>query len=143
MTIATWIHYDWAIGITVLGWAFHYLPFYLMKRQLFLHHYFPALYFAILALCQGWDFLTTRQRFQVAPRRAAQVTLVFLVVVVAVFAALQPIAYGGKWTESLCERARVFDTWDFDCDSFYADVFPVNLFTKYSTHHTIKTLFRR
>jgi len=23
-----------------------------MQRQLFLHHYFPALYFAIIALCQ-------------------------------------------------------------------------------------------
>ena len=99
----------------------------MMKRQLFLHHYFPALYFAILALCQGWDFVTTRHRFQAAPRRASQITLVFLVVVAAVFAALQPIAYGGKWTQSLCEKSRIFDTWDFDCDTFYADVSPVYL----------------
>jgi dolichyl-phosphate-mannose-protein mannosyltransferase len=122
--IATWRRYDWAIGVTVLGWALHYLPFYLMERQLFLHHYFPALYFAILGLCQAWDFLTTRSRFVEAPRRAGQITLVFLVVVIAVFFALQPIAYGGKWTKSLCERARVFGTWDFDCDVFYADVSP-------------------
>lgn len=95
-----------------------------MERQLFLHHYFPALYFAIIAMCQGWDFLMTLSRFQSAPRRASQVTLVFVVVVVAVYAALQPLAYGGKWTQSLCEKAKVFTTWDFDCNTFYADVYP-------------------
>ena len=120
--VATWRRYDWAVGVTVLGWALHYLPFFLMKRQLFLHHYFPALYFGVLALCQGWDFLTTRSRFQAQPRRAAQITLVFLVVVIAVFTALNPLAYGGKWTKSLCEKAKVFNTWDFDCNTFYDDV---------------------
>jgi dolichyl-phosphate-mannose-protein mannosyltransferase len=124
LIVATWRRYDWAIGVTVLGWALHYLPFFLMERQLFLHHYFPALYFAVLGLCQAWDFLTTRSRFLEAPRRAAQITLVFLVVVIAVFSALQPIAYGGKWTKSLCERAQIFSTWDFDCDTFYPDVPP-------------------
>ncbi|KAJ3329484.1 hypothetical protein HDU76_007829 [Blyttiomyces sp. JEL0837] len=37
-----------AAALLVLGWALHYFPFFLMKRQLFLHHYFPSLYFAIL-----------------------------------------------------------------------------------------------
>jgi dolichyl-phosphate-mannose-protein mannosyltransferase len=96
-----------------------------MERQLFLHHYFPALYFAVLALCQGWDYLTTRQRFLVAPRRASQITLVFLAVIIGVYVALQPLAYGGKWTKSLCEKTKVFDTWDFDCNTFYQDVPPL------------------
>jgi len=48
----TFKRFDYEVGATVLGWAFHYFPFYLMQRQLFLHHYFPALYFAIIALCQ-------------------------------------------------------------------------------------------
>ena len=29
-------------GFFFLAWASHYLPFYLMGRQLFLHHYLPA-----------------------------------------------------------------------------------------------------
>src|SRR5256885_11334753 len=29
-------------GFFFLCWAAHYLPFYLMGRQLFLHHYLPA-----------------------------------------------------------------------------------------------------
>ena len=31
-----------------LGWCLHYLPFGLASRVLYLHHYFPALYFGIL-----------------------------------------------------------------------------------------------
>lgn len=30
------------VGFFVSGWAFHYLPFFTMNRQLFLHHYLPA-----------------------------------------------------------------------------------------------------
>ena len=29
-------------GFFFVAWAFHYFPFYLMNRQLFLHHYLPA-----------------------------------------------------------------------------------------------------
>ena len=125
--IATWRHYDWALGTAVFGWALHYAPFYLMKRQLFLHHYLPALYFSVVALCQGWDFLTTRSRFRDSPRRASQITVVFIGVTIAVFAMLSPLAYGGKWTKSLCEKAKVFNTWDFDCNIFYAEVPPLEM----------------
>jgi dolichyl-phosphate-mannose-protein mannosyltransferase len=31
-----------SIGYFFLAWAAHYFPFYLMGRQLFLHHYLPA-----------------------------------------------------------------------------------------------------
>ena len=37
----TFKRFDYEIGMTVLGWAFHYFPFYLMQRQLFLVG-FPA-----------------------------------------------------------------------------------------------------
>jgi dolichyl-phosphate-mannose-protein mannosyltransferase len=29
-------------GFFFIAWAFHYFPFFLMNRQLFLHHYLPA-----------------------------------------------------------------------------------------------------
>ncbi|KAJ2645020.1 Protein O-mannosyltransferase 2 [Coemansia sp. RSA 1694] len=32
------------------GWALHYLPFFLMQRVTYIHHYLPALYFALLLL---------------------------------------------------------------------------------------------
>jgi dolichyl-phosphate-mannose-protein mannosyltransferase len=121
LIIVNWRRYDWAIGVTALGWGLHYLPFFLMQRQLFLHHYFPALYFAVLAFCQEWDFLTNKF-FKGKPNRAMQLTLVLVVGIVAIFSIYQPIAYGGKWTESLCERSKVLSTWDFDCKTFHKEV---------------------
>jgi dolichyl-phosphate-mannose-protein mannosyltransferase len=48
------IHYS---GIyPVIGWLLHYLPFILMGRVTYVHHYYPALWFAILAcgFCVDW-----------------------------------------------------------------------------------------
>lgn len=43
-------------GFFALAWAFHYLPFFLMNRQLFLHHYLPAYVCALLVLGGVLDF---------------------------------------------------------------------------------------
>ncbi|KAH7107680.1 glycosyltransferase family 39 protein [Auriculariales sp. MPI-PUGE-AT-0066] len=34
--------------LSIIGWALHYLPFMVMGRVTYLHHYLPALYFAVL-----------------------------------------------------------------------------------------------
>lgn len=106
--------YDLRIGTYVLGWAFHYLPFYLMERQLFLHHYFPSLYFSILAFSQLFDFVTLK-----LPRQAS-IGLAFLLVLTSagVFYVYSPLAYGLDWTKDRCERTKVVGTWDFDCNQF-------------------------
>lgn len=48
------IHYS---GLyPVAGWVLHYLPFIIMARVTYVHHYYPALYFAILTtgFCVDW-----------------------------------------------------------------------------------------
>ncbi|KZF20515.1 glycosyltransferase family 39 protein [Xylona heveae TC161] len=124
-SISTFKRFDYEIGTTVLGWALHYFPFYLMQRQLFLHHYLPALYFAIIALCQIYDFITGRfQSFGLAQRPAfgQAGAIIFLALSIAVFSLYAPLAYGNPWTQSACRKVKLFDTWDWDCNTFYTDL---------------------
>lgn len=121
----TFKRFDYEIGMSVLGWAFHYFPFYLMQRQLFLHHYFPALTFAVVALCQIFDFLTARVAALGIRENSIinkTTTTSFLVLSAAVFMIYAPLAYGNTWTKSECNRVKLFDSWDFDCNTFYNDV---------------------
>lgn len=121
----TFKRFDYEIGTYVLGWALHYFPFFLMQRQLFLHHYFPALYFAIVALCQMFDYLTARipgvgARDSAAVNRIA--TVCFLVLSVAAFTLYAPLAYGNRWTKSECNRVKLVSGWDWDCNNFFDTV---------------------
>ncbi|PLB39224.1 protein O-mannosyl transferase [Aspergillus candidus] len=42
----------------VIGWVLHYLPFVVMARVTYVHHYYPALYYAILTFGFCIDWLT-------------------------------------------------------------------------------------
>ncbi|KAJ3071892.1 Protein O-mannosyltransferase 2 [Podochytrium sp. JEL0797] len=46
--------------VGVLGWFLHYLPFFIMGRVMYLHHYFPALYFAIILFAFVTDHVGKR-----------------------------------------------------------------------------------
>ncbi|KAI9012304.1 dolichyl-phosphate-mannose,protein O-mannosyl transferase [Hyaloraphidium curvatum] len=46
-----------SVGYVALGWALHYLPFYIMGRSLFLHHYLPAYVFSCLTTAGTIEFL--------------------------------------------------------------------------------------
>ncbi|TPX14933.1 uncharacterized protein E0L32_005042 [Thyridium curvatum] len=113
--------FDYEIGTSVLGWALHFFPFYLMQRQLFLHHYFPALYFAIMAFAQVFDFATSRVRgigLRENPVVGKAAAVAFLALSAVVFLLFAPLAYGNAWTKSECNRVKLFDTWDWDCNTF-------------------------
>jgi dolichyl-phosphate-mannose-protein mannosyltransferase len=117
--------FDYEIGMTVLGWAFHYFPFYLMARQLFLHHYFPALYFAIMALAQIYDFALNRVSalgLKNKPLISWSSFLLLLSLSVAAFSIYAPLAYGNVWTQDACNKVKLLNTWDFDCNTFHTDV---------------------
>ncbi|BFZ58708.1 Dolichyl-phosphate-mannose--protein mannosyltransferase 1 [Savitreella phatthalungensis] len=106
--------YDLRTATFFLGWALHYLPFFLMARQLFLHHYFPALYFAILAFGQLFDFFSKR-----LPKVIRQaLVLGLLAVAIANWYYYAPISYGLRWTRDACEKSKWRSTWDFDCGQF-------------------------
>jgi len=118
--------FDYEIGTSVLGWAFHYFPFFLMQRQLFLHHYFPALYFAIITMCQIYDFASNRVGGPFGIRDTPAIgrtgVVAFLAASIVVFTLYAPLSYGNPWTQKACQSVKLFDTWDFDCNAFHTDV---------------------
>ena len=123
--IVEYKRFDYEVGMSVLGWAFHYFPFYLMQRQLFLHHYFPALYFAIIVLCQIYDFGLNRiGGFGISERPAIGRSGVaaFLAVSIVAFTLYAPLSYGNPWTKDACNSVKLLDSWDWDCNAFHTNV---------------------
>ncbi|KAK2459324.1 hypothetical protein APHAL10511_008679 [Amanita phalloides] len=109
------VKYDSLCGFLFIGWGLHYFPFYLMGRQLFLHHYFPALYFAILMSSVIFDLVTSGLR----PRVRLQIAAVLVLLAIWHFQHFAPLVYGNPWTKSQCESAKWMKTWDFSCNEFY------------------------
>ncbi|KAI9312190.1 Dolichyl-phosphate-mannose-protein mannosyltransferase-domain-containing protein [Dichotomocladium elegans] len=77
-------------GTLTLGWFFHYLPFFMMGRVTYLHHYFPALYFSILMVPFLLDHFTAHH----SSKQRAIVFGVALTAVGAAFVFFSPIAFG-------------------------------------------------
>ena len=107
--IAKVVKYDSLIGFLFIGWGLHYFPFFLMSRQLFLHHYFPALYFAILLSCVVFDLGTSMLR----SRTRLQIAAVLVILAIWNYQHLSPLTYGSPWTRSKCQNAKWLKTWDF------------------------------
>lgn len=103
------VKYDNLCGFLFMGWSLHYLPFYIMGRQLFLHHYLPALYFAILLSCVVFDFVTSPLR----PRLRLQIAAVLIIIAIWNFQHFSPLTYGSPWTKTKCKNAQWMKTWDF------------------------------
>lgn len=72
------------------GWLLHYVPFFIMGRVMYLHHYFPALYFSILLVPFLFDHFTVNS----TRRWRRFVFSVFMLAVVMNFVYFSPFAYG-------------------------------------------------
>ncbi|KAF9344941.1 hypothetical protein BGX26_003730 [Mortierella sp. AD094] len=107
-------YYELSGGFFFMAWVFHYLPFFLMGRQLFLHHYLPALYFAILLFSVTFDVAC---RFVPNKFRIIAVVLVASTAIL-VFRTRAPLTYGLEWTRSECEASKMLRTWDYDCNQY-------------------------
>lgn len=100
------IEFEGSVMYCLMGWLLHYVPFYLMGRQLFLHHYLPALYCGIMMLGLVMD--------KVLPEKAKRrVFLVLLGLAISAFFIYAPLAYGTQF--KLCKALKLKPQWDWDC----------------------------
>ncbi|KAJ2467167.1 Protein O-mannosyltransferase 2 [Coemansia sp. RSA 2322] len=98
------------------GWALHYMPFFLMGRVTYLHHYLPALYFAILFLAyqichtSAW-YLAERNQRRVLFAASALVLFGFWWFSSLTYGWDKPIASlrGMQWASSWPVYEDVFD----------------------------------
>lgn len=99
------IHYS---GIyPVAGWFLHYLPFVVMARVTYVHHYYPALYFAILA----FGFLVD---WTVRNRDAAIQTVTYGVLytaIIGLYILYIPICWGMVGPSQQYSYLKWFDNW--------------------------------
>ncbi|KAJ1998292.1 hypothetical protein GGI04_005068, partial [Coemansia thaxteri] len=103
-----------SVGFVFVGWVLHWIPFFLMGRQLFLHHYLPALWLAILALVGSIDLFTRR-----LSRKVRQVLMIgLLLVTIRMYFQYSHIAYGSQWSSQGCQRSKWFKSWDYDCNRY-------------------------
>lgn len=99
------IHY--AGFYPVAGWFLHYLPFVIMARVTYVHHYYPALYFAILTLGFVTDWFLRNQK------KAVQFGIysVLYTVVVGLYIYFIPICWGMTGPNKKYSYMKWFDTW--------------------------------
>ncbi|KAJ2312807.1 Dolichyl-phosphate-mannose--protein mannosyltransferase 4 [Coemansia sp. RSA 2704] len=94
-------------GFIALAWALHYLPFFLMGRSLFLHHYLPSAIFAYMMTAAIFQFggivdyprfalkhWYGRARALVPPGVASMAFVAILTVHIACFVYFAPLTYG-------------------------------------------------
>ena len=102
------IHYS---GVyPVIGWFLHYLPFVAMARVTYVHHYYPALYFAILTMGFMIDW-TTKPLARKDKRIEWAIYGVFYVLIIGLFTFFSPIVFGMQGNNKQYSYMRWFDRW--------------------------------
>lgn len=91
----------------IIGWGLHYLPSVIMARVTYVHHYYPALYFAILVLGFLADWFLRNQRKAVQYGAYA----VLYATVIGLYIYFMPICWGMTGPNKQYSYMKWFDTW--------------------------------
>ena len=83
-------HYTSATSVALGGWVLHWLPFFLMGRVMYLHHYYPTLIFACLCTGVAFDHVLPSSR----PRIKWAISILLIAIYAATFVYFAPLAYG-------------------------------------------------
>lgn len=128
-------------GYMFLVWFLHWIPFFGMNRQLFLHHYLPAFYHSILLFGLFLDkFLELFVNFAFSSSTHSNsskssfsnssssnshslnkwknsILIAIFAISFWAFIKFSPLSYGLAMSKRQCEALRWRTKWDFDCDS--------------------------
>lgn len=101
----------------LLGWFIHYAPFFIMGRQLFLHHYLPAYYFLIMAFAHLLDLFVSH----ILSRKkiiGLSICVALLSSTYYFFETHKGFGYGTPLLKETCEKGKWMSGWDYSCDAY-------------------------
>ncbi|KAI9846173.1 MAG: Protein O-mannosyltransferase 2 [Sclerophora amabilis] len=99
------IHYS---GLyPVFGWILHYLPFVAMARVTYVHHYYPALYFAILT----FGFVTDHSTRFLSRNIQWGIHLAMYALIIGLFILFSPIVFGMEGSSTQWRYLKWFEKW--------------------------------
>ncbi|QBZ57297.1 hypothetical protein PoMZ_02221 [Pyricularia oryzae] len=99
------IHYS---GVyPVIGWFLHYLPFVVMARVTYVHHYYPALYFAILTFGFLVDWFTRDMHKSIQ----YGIYTALYTIIIGLYILFMPICWGMVGSNKTYSYLKWFDTW--------------------------------
>ncbi|KAI5970245.1 PMT6 [Candida margitis] len=93
-----------------LGWILHYVPFILMGRVKYLHHYVPALYFAIFSAGFLMQKLVGQNKL-FPPVLKIAVYLVVDALIIFAFWYMRDLAFGMKGSSKQYQNLRLLNSW--------------------------------
>jgi dolichyl-phosphate-mannose-protein mannosyltransferase len=103
-------HIHYSALYPVLGWFLHYLPFVSMARVTYVHHYYPALYFAILSTGFMVNWLTSP--ISRKDRRIEwALYFVLYMVILGLFILFRAIVFGMVGDSKQWSHLRWFEKW--------------------------------
>ncbi|EOB13816.1 Protein O-mannosyl-transferase 2 [Nosema bombycis CQ1] len=82
------------------GWCFHYLPFFLVGRVLYFHHYYPALFFSIFSI--GYMLKGVRLEY----------LKIYVLACVVSYLLYSGLTYGFV-NEHFISKLKIVPTWDY------------------------------
>ena len=94
----------------VVGWFLHYLPFVAMARVTYVHHYYPALYFAILTMGFVVDWMT-RPLARKDKRLEWAVYGVLYMLVIGLFMLFRAVVFGMEGDNKQWRHLKWFEKW--------------------------------
>lgn len=100
-------------GFLFTAYFWHYFPFFVMGRQLFIHHYLPCVYITILLFTVSLETI-----FKNIKHGNWIVPLLVSILSIISFYIYSPFTYGTFMTTKHCKSMRLRSTWDWDCDYY-------------------------
>jgi len=112
-----WDNYCYTALITIGGWALHYFPSYLMGRVLYLHHYFPAVYFGIFIVAFTLEHICSYLRSSKYVGKG--IILLYLIANVSIFFYFIQMCYGFYGPSSQMKSKQWLKKWSMADEDGY------------------------